>query len=468
MDICNHSIELRNFGESFMSEIAVIYGTLSNVCEKDTVVADINSQVIHSKIFRKTFKFVLRLKKDSENVVTLKYCNAVKKLMIQQKISDNIFYDIQPIYIIPKNHDGKFQSHSESNTRQHALRKIDLLLELAKCVICSKLKESEFEEERYLSIKPCICFESQLDVETARSLNQYELHDHVANELIENYGKRAVERVKFVGYMSCTKFHGLSNTEEYSYANIAKKTECNPALSSQFLTLLGSGCFYTWPNVLDEVLECFKNKTLVDTKILFDDSNYRKTYGGCFSTSLGSLIHEMGHLFDLGHTINGLMGNDIDFAHRFFLNENFTENVSKRTLSICQQQSLAPENAMSNRLTKFKKENGFLEKYHQQKSSDMTFYEQNCLVTLYHHKWFTQNLSNATVEFIKDTRKIVSDDFLALVEVRELEDKNSIVRQFWNLVDKNVFEFSIPHDIKLTQIAIFAITINGCILRISM
>lgn len=35
---------------------------------------------------------------------------------------------------------------------------------------------------------------------------------------------------------------------------------------------------------------------------------YRGTYGGCFATTLGSVCHELGHTFDLGHTPDGIMG----------------------------------------------------------------------------------------------------------------------------------------------------------------
>ena len=55
--------------------------------------------------------------------------------------------------------------------------------------------------------------------------------------------------------------------------------------------------------------------TKVFTMILY---LYRGTYGGCFSTTLGALVHELGHSLDLGHTENGIMARGFDDMDRFF------------------------------------------------------------------------------------------------------------------------------------------------------
>ena len=43
-----------------------------------------------------------------------------------------------------------------------------------------------------------------------------------------------------------------------------------------------------------------------------DDSGYRGTVGGCVATTIGSILHEMGHVFDLGHTRQGVMARGFD------------------------------------------------------------------------------------------------------------------------------------------------------------
>lgn len=45
---------------------------------------------------------------------------------------------------------------------------------------------------------------------------------------------------------------------------------------------------------------------------------FRGTKGACFSTTLGSVLHELCHTFDLGHTKDGIMGRGFDNINRVF------------------------------------------------------------------------------------------------------------------------------------------------------
>lgn len=61
----------------------------------------------------------------------------------------------------------------------------------------------------------------------------------------------------------------------------------------------------------DLAIDCFKI-------MLF---NSRGTLAGCFATTLGSFVHELGHTFDLGHAKHGIMSRDFDSVDEFFVGE---------------------------------------------------------------------------------------------------------------------------------------------------
>lgn len=471
----SHLIDLQNnFGESFVlnRRVFLLSGSINAPCScQYVVIRSVNKGLSWNvSLTGRKFKHLIRLIKDCDNVIELNYCNAQLTLHLYHKSIENVHYDIQPLYIINKNSDGCFQSTLDdaNNKVEDALIKINLALELAQCIISSKFIEKGFGERSFV-LQKCQIFDSNLDADKARNMTQWELYDAVAEELVVKEGIDIKDRRKFVGFLSCTKFEGLKDDEDYSYVNIKAKTFANPALGGGFLCLMGSGCFFSWPNHIDEVSKAFSSRRKIDLSQVLDDSNYRKTYGGCFSTTLGSLVHEMGHVFDLAHTETGLMGNDIDFVHRFFLSENFTEILQKRIVRNCQvNHQNNSKTSINQRFTKLKKPGGqFLEKYYEQKNNDMTFFEPNCLITLWFHRWFTQVISDSeNLTFCSIERKVRSrKSSIKLVEIRELDKNDSMLISYWSLLDKNVNEFQIPLEAKRINVSLFAITCQGEILK---
>lgn len=471
--VAGHSVTLKSPGEGlvFNRNLVQLSIDVDSICSNECLeITRLNDGCVwHVSTFNKCFKQLIKLLHDCDNHIELKYCNATVKVTLTHKSIQNARYDVQPIYIINRHSDGTFQSigDDEHNGVEAALRKIDLALELTQCIFSTKL--NEHFGERSFELRTCEVFNSDLEADEARNMNQWELYDAMANELMAKHESEIKVHRKFVGFLSCTKFNGLSEGEEYSYENIKSKTFANPALGGGFLCLMGSGCFYSWPNNVEEVVDAFKNKKEIDLSELLDDSNYRKTFGGCFATSLGALAHEIGHIFDLAHTETGLMGNDIDYTHRFFLTENFTECLPKRIVRSCHLQDKKKETNCSNqRLTKIKKPGGvFLGKYYEQKGNDLTFFEPNCLTTLWSHRWFSQAQGdNRNLSFFEETRTVISKiSPIKLVELREPDSKNAMLIKFWSLLEINVNEFQIPANEKLSRVTIFAITSQGEILK---
>lgn len=471
MDCTNrHSIELKGFGESLLVNRRVVQlsGSIKIPCCCDSVEVERTNDGSSWKVplFNKSFKHLISLITNCDNVFELSYCNTKLSIHLEHRLIENVNHDIQPLYIITKNTDGRFQSTPDdvNNGIDAALEKIDLALELAQCIISSKLNEGQMGERTFV-LQKCQVFQSDLETDTARALNQWELYDFIANELLLRQGIDIRNRRKFVGFLNCTKFDGLKKDEEYSYVNIKARTSANPALGGGFLCLMGSGCFFSWPNKLEEVVSAFASKRKVDLTQVLDDSNYRRTYGGCFATSLGALVHEIGHIFDLAHTETGLMGNDIDYTHRFFLSEIFTEILPKRIVRSCQLNNQDNSQRLNNhKFTKIKKPGGvFLEKYYEQKDNDMTFFEPNCLITLCFHPWFTQNTpvdDDLTYEEVeRSVRSKLSP--IVLVEIRELSKSDSMLIKCFSFVGQNVREFAIPSEVKLMNVTLFVMNSQG-------
>ena len=57
--------------------------------------------------------------------------------------------------------------------------------------------------------------------------------------------------------------------------------------------------------------------------------------GGCYATSLGATLHEMGHVFDLVHSDRGIMARGFEDIDLFFTLENPQRNIIQKGLHTC-------------------------------------------------------------------------------------------------------------------------------------
>lgn len=90
---------------------------------------------------------------------------------------------------------------------------------------------------------------------------------------------------------------------------------------------------FTWPSCVDDIVKSFMDDTKIDTDILFDDSAGRGTWGTSASTTIGAMLHEVGHCLSLPHPFrkdadqrSGIMGRGFDYIHRLFINVEDNEN----------------------------------------------------------------------------------------------------------------------------------------------
>lgn len=431
---------------------------VKNVYSNETIDIKCNHQNIipDTYHYKNNLKFIGLAKiKIGKNTINVTFGSIQNNIEIYRARTQNINY-IVPVYVIVDGHNGYFQSDDNQNNKHiNACNRIDVCLQLVQSIYANKIKNG-----KTFSIKSkCKIFRSKLTFENAKSWNSEMIWNYIAREIISE--SNDFELTKYVAFLSCTNYKGL-NGLPYTYENISKNVEANPCISAGGLALLGSGSLYSWAECINEVQSSLRNSKIIDCEKLLDESNYRNTYGGSYSTALGSLCHEIGHLLDLGHTENGIMGNGIDFVHRMFFCKNFTEILPNRIL--CGQ---VKKLIISNRITNFKRPGQFMNAYHQQQNNDLTFFDKNCLVILEYHKWINNTISEKElcIHYNSDKNTITSSKYP--IQIVEMRDKVTfLVKRYW-IMDQHVFHFTLNHKQQnMNNYMIFVMNSNGDILKL--
>lgn len=282
--MCNlsHSIESINVtdNEKFTHPIILVKGVIVNRCETGELKLQIDNcdwpaskdvRFINDK--RGQFKVIFRLK-DGVNRVSLFYCHHEMEINLFFEASENP-YSITPLYIICEGHDGRYQSDTEENDVENACRKISLGIELVQSLYAEKLSEKGWGRKTFTISSTCLPFHSSLLIEESKQMSDQQLWNYFAKEILQS-DLFLSEKQKFIGFISSTYYEGISDND-FSYENIKRRTTGNAALGGGGLALFGTGCLYTWPSKLDDIVPAFLNTTLVDRTLMMDDSNYRHT-----------------------------------------------------------------------------------------------------------------------------------------------------------------------------------------------
>lgn len=113
----------------------------------------------------------------------------------------------------------------------------------------------------------------------------------------------------------------------------------------------------------------------------------RGTIGASFSTTLGSVLHELYHTFDLGHTEEGVMGRGFDNIGKFFtlFEKPKEEEASKSYGTRIEFKEELVSKVLSERLDSEhkKKDLHVIKKF---EDNDQTILTRSCAVILAYHK----------------------------------------------------------------------------------
>lgn len=473
MSLClPHSHEIRianvNNHEKLVSPLYLLRGSIRNPHGSDTeIIIRSQNAIEYSCSFCPNtgkFKALVGDLVDGDNNLTITYCSAVTQLTLTYETPVNIKYTIKGLYIVCKNHDGCFQSPSTENNIDDACARLTVGIKLIQSLYGEKLLEQGFGRKTFQLSAACVSpFYSELLVDDARRMDENSLWNYFAREVIAN-DSDTLENRKFIGFIGCTEYQGIDDGN-YTHANFKLKTVANAALGGGDFALFGTGCLYTWPESIGHVMKCFESTEPIDLRNFLDDSNSRKTFGGCFATTLGSVCHEVGHIFDLGHSQSGIMGSDFDFVNRFFTVSNQTEVLPNRITSVAHAKEKIRNDP---RLTKLKSGNKFLNLFHRQKGKDLTYFERNSAITLAYHKWFNQYTDTlpGDIECSVMGKKRVVDSkkySIRLVELRSKE--NALMIAHYSFLDEYVFQFTIPFQDDHENCGVFVIDDIGNIFK---
>ncbi|XP_050069728.1 uncharacterized protein LOC126557862 [Anopheles maculipalpis] len=478
-----HNVELKNVqpGEVFHYSLILLKVELVNPCGNGELrIVSKNNQTVSfsfaveqdtgnvegkQAVYRK-LRILLRLS-SGENVYEVQYCNVRSSISLVYRVPHTRF-TVVPLYIICKGHSGRYQSHEydSRNDSDEACRKITLAIELLQCLYAEKLHEHGFGRKTFTLESSCQPFHSQLDWEQSTTMTEGDLWHQFATELVQS-NRYDMDRVKVVGFLSSTHFDGISDGD-YSYENIRKKTTGHAALGGGGLALFGSGCLYTWPSVLQTVCSAFTSQQPVDCGKLLDDSNYRRTYGGCFATTLGSVCHEMGHTFDLGHTPDGsIMGDGFDAIDNVFVGRPprvgcHGGNLPKRIID-------TKPGGLAGRLTQLKRPGEVLRQRLEAKHNDGVFFAATSARTLSYHRWFNQHESKrGSIQFDHCTKTVTcsNDSTIVLAELRTTA--NGMMQKCWTFQKGEQSQFTLPKLPNLKDLTLFVMDADGNILKVDL
>uniref|UniRef100_A0A5K3EQP5 Zinc metalloproteinase YIL108W n=1 Tax=Mesocestoides corti TaxID=53468 RepID=A0A5K3EQP5_MESCO len=248
---------------------------------------------------------------------------------------------VRPIYVTFNGHDGSFQAPSNvSSNPDSACRRLGLAVR----ILQSATAEIILAETGYRRSFACAgdfrtpskipprvsaspvsaavwCIQSKLSFEEAQRMSVISLWETLAREL-HNVFSEDRGQAKWLAVVSCTEFKALATTETtpLSHEAIISRTVAYCALGAGGLALFGSGNLYTWPESIVDLEIHLSDLRKVNRRQFLDDSAYRGTYWANYTTALGTMLHELGHCFDLDHSPEGIMrrgGDDLNLIISF-------------------------------------------------------------------------------------------------------------------------------------------------------
>lgn len=228
---CTHKLLINNISsaETVSFSLVLLKGSIkvSNInspCDSDLhehveLVNLSTDKTSEWPVVDKRFKCLVELIV-GENCIVLRYCRTDVKIKLHYSPRKTKFC-VTPLYIICKDHDGRFQSPNNfDNSIEAACCKIGLGARLIQCLTAEKLYECGYERrtfqlERDLgsALEECVQFHSSLSVSAARSMAQEDLWTYFGREIMSS--SLSSNHRKFLAFLSCTLWDGTTRKVQW-------------------------------------------------------------------------------------------------------------------------------------------------------------------------------------------------------------------------------------------------------------
>ncbi|KAK3874151.1 hypothetical protein Pcinc_020882 [Petrolisthes cinctipes] len=161
-------------------------------------------------------------------------------------------------------------------------------------------------------------------IREAHKLTEERLWETSALHILSSH--LADKNCKYIAFFGGTRFSNPDKLHLRSEQEVMANTKGHVSLGGGGLALVGTGALYSWATEVDKVMDAMKDPTPIDSNSLMDFSGGRGTWGACYGTHLGSVLHEMAHTLDLGHTPHGIMARGFEDLHVFFTTTKLTSD----------------------------------------------------------------------------------------------------------------------------------------------
>lgn len=220
-------------------------------------------------------------------------------------------YRVRTIWAAPADGPLSFEAAPGVNPNQYPAR-LDVAMKLLQAFTAESMREAGYGLKTFALDTDQI---GKVKIEVVRSPKTREELQAMDGNAVWSHYYGLVEKPfpgdlnKCVTIMSFTK-----------YLPDKRKALAHTALGGGQLALFGSGSLSTWPSSLKEVSKSLTDPRFLEPAKEFDDSGLRGTVWGSNATTLGAVLHELGHTLGLPHSSDryGIMSRGFDFINRAF------------------------------------------------------------------------------------------------------------------------------------------------------